>query len=233
MGVAVRGVRVHVDVAGVLGAALLDPGGARGVGGVVDGARLLEVGPAVVPGGDGVDHHGGHGRGHGDEPGEREPASAAPASAARRSERVERGGEDVHHAGGEDDARRERLDGEEHVAVGPERGERPPQHGHQHPRRARRQDGRDGDELEPQRPARVLPRHRRRRRITALAPGHRRRRRRARRRHGQHQHGAQEQHGPRRALPHGVHGARAGGVWGGGGGRRRGARGRFIGGARA
>lgn len=151
--VAVRGVRVHVHVAGVLGGALLvHP--ARG--GVVDGARLPEVRALVVAGGDGVDHHGDHGGAHGDEPGEGERGGAPAASAAGRRERVERGGEDVHHAGGEDDPGGERLDGEEDVPVGPERGRRAAQDGDQHPRRARRQDGRHRDELEPQRPARVL-----------------------------------------------------------------------------
>jgi len=167
--VTMRRVRVHVHVAGVPGGggALLVPGHRAGgaVGGVVDGERLAEVRALVVARGDGVDHHGDHGGAHGDEAGEGEPAAAA--------ERVEGGGQDVHHAGGEDDPRGERLDGEEDVPVGAQRGGGAAQERDQHPRRSRRQDGRHRDELQPQRPARVLlldDRRLRLRRAAAVAP---------------------------------------------------------------
>jgi len=156
--VAVRGVRVHVHVAVVV--VVVVSVRRRGGGGrlllllVPDGGRLggggavLEMDAREVARGDGVDDERADGADHGPEPGKREVLPRPAFGEAVGGELLEGVGEDVDEPGGEDDARRERLDEEEDVPVGAQRGDAAAQHGQAAPQRAAHQDGEERRDLE-------------------------------------------------------------------------------------
>mgnify|MGYP003702508205 CR=1 FL=1 len=139
-----------------------------GDGGDVAAARRPGLAAVVVGEHERVGHERGHGGEHGDERRERELRPWLPGQ-ARRGEVVERVREHVHVARGEDDARRERLDDGEEAAVGAERRHGAGEERQAHADDARHEDGRDGDQLQPQRPRHVVARAVRRRLIRCAA----------------------------------------------------------------
>ncbi|BAS94504.1 Os05g0472850, partial [Oryza sativa Japonica Group] len=159
-------------------------GGLQVVGWLVGDGRGLPLGVRAVevPRGDGVDDERADGGDHGDHAGEREALPRA-ADEARRAERLEGRGEDVHQARGEDDAAGEGLDGEEHVRLRLDRREPAAQGRQRRPDGAPGEDAEDGDDLEPQRLRLVPPRRVRR----AVALRCRRVRRQVARRHQKEQ----------------------------------------------
>jgi hypothetical protein len=98
-----------------------------------------------------------HGGEHGDE---RREGEVAPELLwqARRGEVVEGVREHVHVPRGEDDPRREGLDDDEEVVVGPERGDGAGEERQAHADHAGHQDRRDGDQLQAQRLGDVVAR---------------------------------------------------------------------------
>lgn len=133
--------------------------GDRGAGAPAGGVAPGGAAPLPVVEGEHerVDHEREQGGEHGDERREREVRPGLPRQ-ARRGEVVEGVREYVHVARCEDDPRREGLDDDEEVAVGPERRHGAGEERQAHADHARHQDRRDRDQLQPQRLRHVVAR---------------------------------------------------------------------------
>ena len=129
--------------------------GDRGAGALAGGAAAPL--PVVEGERERVHHEREQGGEHGDE---RREGEVPPGllGQARRGEVVEGVREHVHVPRGEDDPRREGLDDDEEVAVGPERGDGAGEERQAHADHAGHQDRRDGDQLQAQRLADVVAR---------------------------------------------------------------------------